>query len=100
MLSIKKTTEFSDWFAKLHLGYQRQIDARLLRIADYAHFGDAKYIGDGVAELRWKNGLRIYFCKQDQQTVILLLGGLKNGQVKDIKKAKILIRGYASDRAC
>ena len=54
-----------------------------------------RIITSQVAELKWKNGIRVYFFKEDDETIFLLLGGLKNAQKKDIKKAKLLFQKYA-----
>lgn len=74
---------------------QTQINARLQRIHSNGHFGDAKYLGAGLAELRWKNGWRVYFFKEALTGIILLIGGSKNAQEKDIKRARLLLRQYA-----
>lgn len=95
MISIRKTYEFSEWLESLTLKEQGQINARLERISIANHFGDAKYIGDGLAELRWKNGWRIYFYKEGKAMIVLLVGGHKNAQEKDIQKARLLLRRYA-----
>jgi putative addiction module killer protein len=74
----------------------------LLRIQEFGHFGDARYLGDGLAELRWKSGIRVYFSRiTDQQgkAVLLLLGGTKHGQEKDIAKARVLLRRYAVEES-
>lgn len=74
-----------------------QVDARLLRIQEFGHFGDARYLGDGLAELRWQNGRRVYFSKIEDppgKAVLLILGGTKHGQDKDISKARVLLRRY------
>ena len=54
------------------------------------HYGDYKSVGNGVLELRihYSPGYRIYFAEYENDIVILLLGGSKNSQTKDIKKAK------------
>ena len=95
MITIKKTSEFDEWYHELREKEQTQIDARLQRIQSTGHFVDAKYLGDGLAELRWKNGWRIYFFKESLTGIILLIGGSKNVQEKDIKRAKLLLRRYA-----
>ena len=94
-MRLRKTDEYVEWFFKLHMKEQALVEARLERLRRSDHFGDAKHIGDGVAELRWKNGIRVYFYKESNATIVLLLGGKKNAQKKDIKKAKILFRRYA-----
>jgi putative addiction module killer protein len=67
------------------------LEARLERIETSGHFGDVKHLGDGLCELRWKSGLRIYFCKHEENAILLLLGGIKNAQTKDIKQARLLL---------
>lgn len=93
---IERTPEFSDWFECLNLRDQLQIDSRIQRIRDHSHFGDVKNLGDGLAELRWKNGRRVYFSKTGSTIILLLNGGLKNAQKKDIQKARILLERYAN----
>ena len=92
---IKKTFEFDEWYQGLREKEQFQIDARLERIQSSNHFGDAKYLGDSLAELRWKNGWRIYFFRESLTGIILLIGGSKNAQEKDIQRARLLLRRYA-----
>lgn len=94
-IRIERTTEFIDWFRSLNLKDQLQVDSRIQRIRDHAHFGDVRNLGGGLAELRWKNGRRIYFTKIDTVVILLLSGGLKNAQKKDIQKARILLQRYA-----
>lgn len=99
-MRVKRTEEFVEWFDSLTVKDQAQIDARLQRIEQYDHFGDAKDLGDGLAELRWANGRRVYFTRaldERGQLVLVLLGGLKNAQKKDIKQARLLLRKYAGE---
>lgn len=96
-MRVKRTLEFVDWFEALRLKEQAQIDARIQRIEQHDHFGDAKDLGDGLAELRWANGRRVYFTRlidSDGQMVLLILGGIKNAQKKEIKQARLLIQKY------
>lgn len=95
-IHIERTPEFNEWFEGLNLKDQLQIDSRIQRIRDHSHFGDAKNLGDGLAELRWKNGRRVYFSKTGPIIILLLNGGLKNAQKKDIQKARILLERYAN----
>src|ERR1700730_6230106 len=99
MIRINKTPEFEEWFLSLRLKEQALIEARLYRITTVEHFGDCHPlagVNNRIAELRWKNGLRIYFYRESRSTIRLLLGGLKNGQKKDIKKAALLFEQYAN----
>ncbi len=97
LLQVFRTKEFTDWFEELKIKEQLQIDTRIHFIQDYGHFGDSKSLGEGLAELRWKNGRRIYFTKIESMVILLLNGGLKNAQKKDIKKARLLIEKYAEN---
>ena len=92
--------EFTEWYETLDAKGQAQLDARILRIEMDGHFGDAKDLGNGLAELRWKNGRRVYFGRiRDAfgSLVLLVLGGSKNGQTKDIRKARLLLQKYSGD---
>lgn len=75
-----------------------QIAARIERINLYNYFGDCKQLQSSLAELRWKNGRRVYFTiyEEKDKIVLLLLGGNKNGQTKDIKKCRYLIEKYST----
>jgi putative addiction module killer protein len=96
MIQIKKSSEFIEWYESLRLREQVQIDARIDRIKAHAHFGDTKYLSEGLYELRWANGWRVYFYRQSVKIIIILYGGSKNGQEKDIRKARILLGRYAN----
>jgi len=73
---------------------EAQVEDRLDRIRDHDHFGDSKPLGDGLFELRWKSGLRAYFgyvTDKDGNAVLMLLGGDKDGQSRDIGKARRIL---------
>lgn len=97
-MKISKTSEFKEWFEKETNKSQIQILNRLKMIKDSEFFGDCKKLGSHLSELRWKNGRRIYFTIYEEKglLVLLLLGGYKNAQIKDIKKARRLIEKYTS----
>lgn len=98
MVKISKTEEFDEWLASLRTKEQGQIEARLNRIQAYDHFGDCSPIegtGYAMAELKWKNGWRVYFYREDINAIKLLIGGKKNDQKRDIKKATVLLGKYA-----
>jgi putative addiction module killer protein len=91
---LRRLPEFLEWLSGLSPKNRAQVDARLLRIQESGHF----YLGDGLAELRWKSGTRVYFSRiEDPQgkAVLLIWGGTKHGQDKDISKARVLLRRYA-----
>lgn len=92
MIEFKQTESFRKW--RIRLKDQRiraLIAARLDRLA-YGNAGDVKPIGQGVSELRidYGPGYRIYYLQQGNTFIILLCGGDKSTQDKDIQTAKRL----------
>jgi putative addiction module killer protein len=63
---------------------------RIQKLEKDEHFGDCKPVGYGISELRinFAKGYRVYFKEKDGKIIILLIGGDKSTQDKDIKKAK------------
>ena len=81
---------FDKWFDGLRdRNAQQRIDARLARV-QLGNFGDSKTVGEGVLELRidYGPGYRVYFGRDGDQVVLLLMGGDKRTQSKDIATAK------------
>lgn len=92
MMEVRQSQEFADWFSDLTDKRDRaRIAARIDRLSD-GNFGDAKTVGDSVSELRLHHGpgFRIYFARRGNTLVILLCGGDKGSQPKDIVRAKAL----------
>ncbi len=86
MYSIYTTEVFDKWFGKLKdQQAKKRIQVRIDRVED-GNFGDSEPIGEGVSELRlfFGPGYRVYYCQQGQRVVILLAGGDKSTQSKDI----------------
>ncbi len=90
-----KTEEYGEWLKTGSLKSQRQILDRLSRIEEEGHFGHHKYLEDDVWELKFNDGRRVYYGFIRKLNIILLLGGNKNGQDKDIKKATKIFRKIA-----
>lgn len=91
MYFIEKTIEFDKWLRKLKdLKAKAIILFRIQKIETDGHFGDCKSVGDGIRELRvnFAKGYRVYFKEKDGIIIVLLIGGDKSSQQKDIKKAK------------
>jgi putative addiction module killer protein len=67
---------------------------RIQKIENDEHFGDYKFVGEGIRELRirYAKGYRIYFYENDGKVIILLIGGDKSTQQKDIEKAKEILK--------
>jgi putative addiction module killer protein len=89
---IRETEQFRDWLDGLRDRKARvRIDDRLRRLAN-GNSGDTKSVGDGVQELRlhFGPGYRIYYTWRDGILIILLCGGDKGTQARDIAKAKAL----------
>lgn len=91
MAEVVETEAFSKWLKALRdpLG-RRAIVRRLARIVSTDHFGDHAGIGDGVSELRVDAGpgYRIYYTIREGRVVLLLCGGDKDSQERDIRRAK------------
>ena len=89
MIEIRETLTFSKWLESLRDNQARtRIQARILRLR-HGNPGDVKPVGEGVSEMRIDHGpgYRVYFIQQGMQLIILLAGGNKNTQTKDIKLA-------------
>lgn len=87
---------FSEWLLNLKdIKARAVIRARLNRI-QLGNFGDCKSVGDGVFELRiaFGPGYRVYFGRDGEQIVVLLCGGDKRSQTKDISQAKTFWKEY------
>lgn len=95
MYFIEKTAEFDKWLRKLKdLRAKTKILFRIQKIENDGHFGDYKPVGEGIHELKinYAKGYRIYFTEKDGKVIILLIGGEKSTQQKDIEKAKVILR--------
>jgi putative addiction module killer protein len=94
MIEIRQTEAYFQWFNSLRdRGVRARINARIRRLS-LGNFGDVKPIGEGVSELRidFGPGYRVYFVQRGQTLVVLLAGGDKRTQDRDIKKALKLAR--------
>jgi putative addiction module killer protein len=92
MIELKQTGVFEKWLVRLRDKQARAvIVSRLDRLA-YGLAGDVEPVGQGISELRIHvgPGYRVYFQRRGSTIIILLCGGDKSTQVKDIKAAKIL----------
>ncbi len=95
MYFIEKTEEFDKWLRKLKdLRAKAKILFRIQKLEKDEYFGDCKPVGQGVSELKinYAKGYRIYFKEKDGKIIILLIGGDKSTQQRDIEKAKEILK--------
>ena len=94
MIEIRETADYAKWFKGLRDSRTKaRIDARIKRLS-LGHPGDVKPVGSGVIEMRigYGPGYRVYFAQRGEEIVILLAGGDKKTQTKDIAHAIELAR--------
>lgn len=94
MPEVRQTAVYATWFAGLRDRQARaRIDIRIRRLA-LGNPGDVKPIGEGVSELRvdYGPGYRVYFIRRGNELIVLLAGGDKSSQERDIRQAKALAR--------
>ena len=89
--TLATTEEYAEWYDERPKKEKLQIDSRLLKIQDEGHFGIIKDLGNDLYELKWTNGRRIYYAYFEEENILLLLGGNKNGQEKDIKRSRKIL---------
>ena len=92
MIQIQQTETYAKWFAGLRDRVARaRIDIRIRRLS-LGNAGDTKPVGEGVSELRVDHGpgYRVYFIQRGEVVIVLLAGGDKSTQDKDIRNAKAL----------
>ena len=89
MIGIRKTELFARWLDSLRdLQARARVQARIERLAG-GNPGDVQPVGEGVSELRinYGPGYRVYFKRRGREMIVLLAGGEKGTQAKDIKAA-------------
>jgi putative addiction module killer protein len=95
VIELRQTREFAGWIDSLRdIRGRARIQARIERLA-MGNPGDSKAVGEGVCELRidFGPGYRVYFTRRGRKVVILLAGGDKSSQTRDIRTARCLARG-------
>lgn len=91
-VELQQTATYAEWYRTLRdRRAKNRIVARLERL-ELGHFGDDKAVGDGVMELRLPigPGYRIYLARRGDRIILLLCGGDKSSQQRDIARAKQL----------
>lgn len=89
------TPEFSAWRDTLEPKQERRLEGRLGRLRQ-GHFGDSRSLDEGLFELKWRSGLRVYYSRTRAGNVdiIVLHGGFKGTQHADIQRARRLQACY------
>lgn len=86
---ILKSDEFDAWLSGLRNKKAKAKIALRVERAEQGNFGDCEAVGDGVSEMRihYGSGYRLYFTRRGEIVYLLLLGGDKSTQQRDIRKA-------------
>lgn len=93
MYILESTDIFNIWFAKLRDYRAKAKILTKLKKIELGNLGDYKFVGKGVSEFRITHGpgYRIYYTLKGNNIILLLIGGDKSTQSKDIKKAQQLL---------
>ncbi|MDH7798455.1 MULTISPECIES: type II toxin-antitoxin system RelE/ParE family toxin [unclassified Beijerinckia] len=94
MIEVRQTAAFADWFAGLRdLNARARILIRIKRL-EIGNPGDVKPVGEGISEMRldYGPGYRVYFVRHGNTVVVLLCGGDKRTQARDIAAAKAMAK--------
>lgn len=95
MVEIRQTEVYARWFERLRDRQARvRVNSRIRRLS-LGNLGDVRPVGEGVSELRIDHGpgYRVYFVQRDDALIVLLAGGDKSSQERDIRRALNLARG-------
>lgn len=94
MNTILRSGEFDAWLAGLKDNLGRARIVHRIRSAEHGNFGDCESVGEGVSEMRVHvgAGYRVYFTRRGEVVYLLLLGGDKSSQKRDIKRALEMAR--------
>jgi putative addiction module killer protein len=92
---LLRTREFLIWLNELPSLLRKRVSGRLEQLA-MGHLGDSRSLGNGLFELRWRMGMRVYYTRRRVGEVdsIVLIGGFKGTQHGDIDKARAIQAAY------
>jgi len=93
MIEIRQTAAFTRWIKGLADRRAKLTIAKHIDRLAYGHAGDSRPVGDGIVELRvhMGPGYRVYFTRRGDTIIVLLCGGDKGSQARDIVRAKALL---------
>lgn len=96
---LERKSPYLAWFDSLDVETVKRIDARLARVRA-GNLGDYKALKRGIYELRFGfgPGYRIYFAREGRSVILLLGGGDKGSQSRDIETARELYAGYLAEK--
>jgi putative addiction module killer protein len=94
VFTIRQTDEFAGWLASLRDQRAKQKVATRLQRLKFGHFGDVEPVGGGLSELRIHEGqgYRVYFRQNGHEIILLLCGGNKKKQQRDISRAHEIMK--------
>lgn len=92
MYTINKTNQFADWLSDLRDIRARARIVSRIKSAEHGNFGDCAPVGEGISEMRIhiSAGYRVCFVKRESVVYLLLCGGDKSTQKRDIARAKAM----------
>ncbi|MDP8997494.1 MAG: type II toxin-antitoxin system RelE/ParE family toxin [Pseudomonadota bacterium] len=94
MNTLIQSSVFADWLRALADDLAKAHILRRIASAELGNFGDCEPVGEGVSEMRVHHGpgYRVYFMRRGGAIYVLLCGGSKASQKRDIKRAKSMVR--------
>ena len=98
-IEFNETIEFANWLEAVRDPFVKVRVVKRVRMAEAGNFGDCESVGDSVFEMRihYGPGYRVYFTRRDEVVYLLLIGGDKSTQSRDIKRAKQIAINFGSE---
>ena len=96
MIETIESNTFKRWVRRLRdRAAVARINARLRNVTN-GHFGDVRTVCNGITEMRIQSGpgYRVYFIREGAEVVVLLCGGDKSSQLRDVERAKRIAREW------
>ena len=92
MYTVLRSNEFDKWLTRLKDAKGKARIVARIRSAELGNLGDVRPVGEGISEMRihYGPGYRVHFTQRGRLVILLLVGGDKSSQKRDIKKAKAL----------
>ena len=100
MYEIETTVEFDDWLESISDDRTQKVIVKRIRVMSLGTLGDTRALGAGLfeAKIHYGPGYRLYFINTGPTIIVLLCGGDKSTQQRDIKRARELAEGVAWQR--